>query len=365
MFGELYAAAGKTHDLTADDVSGPRVGDFLRDLEKSAVHYGASTTALGDEMFTGGPQAIGAAVLGENQVIDSYGDKYKDKLPFPVVAIYPKEGTVWADHPVGIVQRDWVTAEHKEAAQLFIDYLFKEEPQQKAMKYGFRPGSDKVKLAAPIDAEHGVNPNEPKVVLDAPGADVLRAGLDSWRRNKKHAHVVLVMDRSVGMNFSNKMTNAQAGARQIVSMLGDEDRLGLLAFGDAPTWADRGGKLKDGREPMNRAIDTLFPEGESALYDSTAQAYDELQGSAQPDEIAAVVVVANGEDNRSKMKLDELLAKIRADGAKKPIRVFTIAYGDEAGEKALQAIAEAGQAKCYRAAPENIRAVFQEIAMFF
>jgi Ca-activated chloride channel family protein len=41
-------------------------------------------------------------------------------LPFPVVAIYQKEGTFWSDHPAGVVERDWVTPEHREAAKIHI-----------------------------------------------------------------------------------------------------------------------------------------------------------------------------------------------------------------------------------------------------
>ena len=365
VFAELYAAAGKTDGLTVADVSNPKAGAFMHDIEKSVVHYGSSTGFFGKKMFANGPQYLSGAVLYENMVIESYGDKYKDKLPFPVVAIYPKEGTFWSDHPVGIVQRDWVTPERKEAAQLYIDYLLKEEQQAKALKYGFRPGLEKVKLGAPIDAEHGANPKEPKIVLDPPPVDVMKAGLDVWRQYKKHARIVLVFDKSGSMNFGGKLTNAKKGAKQIVSLLGDEDSLGLLAFSDASAWAEKGVKMKDGRDKMNKAIDELFAEGETALYDTISQAYDELQGSPQPDMITAVVVLTDGEDNKSTLKLEELLSKIKVDSERKTIRVFTIAYGEDASEKVLQSIADATQAKSYKGTPENIKAIFQDIATFF
>ena len=34
--------------------------------------------------------------------------------------VYPKEGTFWSDHPVGIVDREWVTPERREAAEIYI-----------------------------------------------------------------------------------------------------------------------------------------------------------------------------------------------------------------------------------------------------
>ena len=81
--------------------------------------------------------------------------------------------------------------------------------------------------------------------------------------------------------------------------------------------------------------------------------------------ISAVVVLTDGEDNKSRLRLDELTAKIKVDNEKRTTRVFTIAYGEDASEKVLQAIAEATQAKAYKGTPENIRTVFQDIATFF
>ena len=58
-----------------------------------------------------------------------------------MVAIYPKEGTFWSDHPVGIVEREWVTPAHREAAKVYIQYLLQRPQQERAITYGFRPGA--------------------------------------------------------------------------------------------------------------------------------------------------------------------------------------------------------------------------------
>src|SRR5262249_36015227 len=120
LFAEVYAGSGKTAKLTAADVNRPQTAAFLGGIEKSVVHYGSSTGFFGRQMFSSGPQYLSAAVLYENMVIESYGQEAN--LPFPVVAIYPKEGTFWSDHPIGIVERPWVTAEHREAAKAYIQY---------------------------------------------------------------------------------------------------------------------------------------------------------------------------------------------------------------------------------------------------
>jgi Ca-activated chloride channel family protein len=363
LLAEMYAGSGKD-ELTPADVSDAKTAAFMHDVEKSVVHYGNSTGFFAKKMFANGPQYLSGAVLYESSVIESYGPDYKDK-PFPVVAIYPKEGTFWSDHPVGIVQRDWVTDERKEAAQLYIDYLMKDEQQQKALKYGFRPGLEKVALGAPIDAEHGVNPKEPKKVLDVPSVEVMQAGRKAWLQNKKHARIVLVFDKSGSMNAGGKLSNAKKGATEIANLLGDEDSLGLLVFSDKSAWAEKNVKMKDGRDKVKQAISEIFAEGETALYDTIDQAYQQLAADPQPDVISAIIVLTDGEDNKSKLKLEELVKNIKVDSEKHTTRVFTIAYGEDASEKVLKEIAEATQAKTYKGTPENIRTVFKDIATFF
>ncbi|MFW5653245.1 MAG: substrate-binding domain-containing protein, partial [Planctomycetota bacterium] len=86
IFAEVYAATGRTSNLTIEDVSKPDVAEFVREIEQSVVHYGESTGFFGRKMFTNGPQYLSAAVLYENMIIESYDRERYPNLPFPVVA---------------------------------------------------------------------------------------------------------------------------------------------------------------------------------------------------------------------------------------------------------------------------------------
>src|SRR5215510_1703673 len=167
LFAETYAATNKTAGLTLADLAKPHTGEFLAGIENSVVHYGSSTGFFGRKMFDNGPQYLSAAVLYESMVVESYDQQ---NLAFPVVAIYPKEGTFWSDHPIGIVDREWVTPEHREAAKIYIQYLLERPQQEHAMVYGFRPGAVDISLSAPVDGAHGVDPKEPKTTLEVPSA---------------------------------------------------------------------------------------------------------------------------------------------------------------------------------------------------
>ncbi|HKD35219.1 MAG TPA: extracellular solute-binding protein, partial [Pirellulales bacterium] len=222
LFAEVYAAAGKVNDLSLADVSDSKVAKYLHDIEAAVVHYGSSTGFFGAKMFSGGPQYLSAAVLYENMVIDSYGSAGTSQFP-PVVAIYPKEGTFWSDHPVGLVEREWVTPAHREAADAYIKFLLERPQQERAMAFGFRPSEPQVSLAAPLDSAHGIDSKEPKTTLPVPSVEVMDAVKKLWHENKKHANLVLVLDISGSMQFENKLTNAKIGATELIKLLDDPD----------------------------------------------------------------------------------------------------------------------------------------------
>jgi Ca-activated chloride channel family protein len=364
LFAEVYAGAGKVKGLTVADAKDEKVARFLGDIESSVVHYGSSTGFFGNKMFANGPQYLSAAVLYENMVIESYDPRYQSKA-FDVVALYPKEGTFWSDHPVGIVERPWVSDEHREAAKTYVKYLLERPQQEKALAHGFRPGDVNVPLAAPIDAAHGVNPQEPKTTLEVPPVEVMTAVKELWQKHKKHCHVTLVFDISGSMGQHNRMTNARPGANQFISLLTDDDMVSFLPFNNQLLWAEKGVLLKDGRQKLTNRINGLMPQGGTALYDAIDAAYQYLQQNSRPGRVAAVVVLTDGDDTNSKLNLEGLLQRIRFDAEKQPIRIFTIGYGSEARNDILKKIADATQAKSYEGKPENIHEVFKDIATFF
>src|SRR6516162_1811981 len=367
LFAEVYAATGKTAGLTVADVEKPHTAHFVQGIEKSVVHYGSSTGFFGRKMFASGPQYLSAAVLYENMVIESYGGG--DTLAFPVVAIYPKEGTFWSDHPVGILERDWVTPAHREAAKVYIQYLLQRPQQERAITYGFRPGAVDVPVTSPIDAAHGVDPKEPKTTLEVPSVSVMDAILKLFDEKKKSAKIVLVLDTSGSMNDDQKIQNAREGAKQLVNLLSPTDQLSLLPFNTKLNWASTNVPISTGKDNLLHTIDSLFAQGGTALYDSIDAAYQHLlseqKQQTQENCILAVVVLTDGADTESNMKLSDLMPRIQYDGETKAIHVFTIAYGKDARKDILKQISDATQGKSYEGTPQNITSVFRDISTFF
>lgn len=364
LFAEVYAGSGKLKGLTLEDLQKPEVGQFLAQIERSVVHYGSSTGFFGKKMFAGGPGYLSAAVLYENMVIESYGAK--EPLPFPVVAVYPKEGTFWSDHPVAVVEREWVDAERRDAAETYIQFLTATPQQQRAMQFGFRPADVAISLAAPIDAAHGVDPKQPKTTLEVPSASVAKATIDLWKKHKKHSRVVLLLDVSGSMK-GEKIAEAKRGAEQFIRTLGDEDLLSFMPFNHQAAWAGQDWPMGAQRQRAIQAVGACFADGGTALYDAIAQAHRHVEQSAQPDRIVAMVVLSDGADTNSRMGLPQLLGQIAAqgEGANRAFRIFTIGYGSEAKKDVLTEIADKTNARFFTGNPDTIREVFKEIATFF
>jgi Ca-activated chloride channel family protein len=269
---------------------------------------------------------------------------------------------------VGVVDAEWVTPEHREAAKAYIQYLLAPAQQSKAIPHGFRPALPEVPLASPIDTAHGVDPKEPQTTLEVPSTEVIDATLALWRQHKRHANVSLVLDISGSMNEEGgaRIANAKAGAQQLAETLADADRFSLVAFNNEIRWLHEGVLLKTARAEVVSTITSLYAEGGTALYQAIDDAYQKmLAGGTEADRISAIVVLSDGADTNSALALSALLDRVRFDGESKTIRVFTIAYGSDAKKEVLQQIAEATQARSVEGKPENIRTVFRDISTFF
>lgn len=343
VLAEVYAATGKTSGLTTADLERPEVARLVGDIERAVVHYGSSTGFLGRRMFGEGPGYLSATVLYENMVIESY----RASTAPPLVAIYPREGTFWSDHPVGVVEREWVTPAHREAAKRYIAFLLAREQQERALAFGFRPAEPSIAVGAPVDAAHGVNPAEPRTTLEVPTAEVMHRALALWAQHKKRADVVLALDVSGSMQDEGKWNAARAGAETFLDLLADGVRLG------------------DQRATIKQRLDGMFASGGTALYDAIDASLDRLHARPDRGSIQAVVVLTDGDDRDSKGTLAALRGRLRGDRESENVRVFTIGYGRDARGDILKDIAERSRARFSAGNPATIREVFKDISTFF
>ena len=399
LIAQYYAATGKTGDLTAEDLRKDAVQKFARGVESSVVHYGDTTLSFLNNWYRtdarGTSLTYTSAVAVEEKSLIDYNrgnpdgvlDPGEEPLPpkIPLVAIYPKEGTLFSDNPFFILDADWVDDSQRQAAQLFTDFVQQPENQERVLEFGFRPGNTDVAIGDPITAENGVDPDQPQTLLEVPEPPVMVEALDRWAEQRKSARVLLVMDVSGSMGDpaggdtrDTKLDLAKAAAIEALEQFKDEDEVGLRIFStdldpQKPTdYIDLVpfGTIAEQREKISSAIRSLTPIAGTPLYTVTADSYDLMQSEFDPARINAIVLLTDGvnEDPRNN-DLEGVLTKLRSSNegqSTRPVRVFPIAYGEGADLAVLRRLAEATNATAYDASdPATISNVFTAVISNF
>jgi len=367
IIAETYAGLGKQRGLTESDLQSTKLREFMTEVESGVIHYGTSTGFFGDRMFERGPSYLSAAVLYENLIVAQETKRINGQSSqIPVVAIYPKEGTFWSNHPYAVLNAPWVTAEQKEAAKLFETFLLDKPQQLKSLEFGFRPADPSIPLTSPLDPQHGVDTNQPQTILEIPSAPVIEGIQSLWRQTKKTVDLIVVMDISGSME-GDKITTARSSLLQFVQKLDERDRLRIDLFSSDVSTLTPLTPIGQKRQQVLDSVSGIFEQGNTSLYDATLRAYQDLQVEGDPKHIRAIVVLSDGQDTASSATIDQVISQITATESEggNAIKVFTIAFGDDADKVVLQAIADPSGGRQYDSSPETIQKIYDEIATFF
>jgi len=389
--GTLVAATGTSSDLTRAALDRPEVQQYLEDVESSVIHYGDTTlTYLSNlQRADDAGAALGylsAAAVEEKSVLDynagnpsgnprTLGEHAPPKVP--LVAVYPKEGTLYSDSPYVILDAPWSTAEKKVGAQDFMDYLLL--PEQQAVFTGsfFRTADGQP--GEPIRSSPYLIADGVTITLNPPAPEVLSDVRALWAEVRKSARVLILMDVSGSMSSDSgsggktKLDLAKSAATTALGQLVDTDQVGFSVFTtDLPTpstiTADLVpvGPLSQTRQPITDAIAGLTPLNATPLYAATRLAAEAMNASMDPASINAVVVLTDGRNEYTDNDLGGLISELQANARENGVRVFTIAYGPDADLATLQEISEASRAAAYDARnPASIDKVFADVLSNF
>ena len=123
----------------------------------------------------------------------------------------------------------------------------------------------------------------------------------------------------------------------------------------------------DGRRALLGAVDEVFPDGDTRVYDATLEGVRAVEAELDRGAINAVVVLTDGQDTASTRTTREVLEELERQGEKESgeIRVFTIAYGAEPDADILARFAAATGGKPFVATTDDIERVYLSIASFF
>ncbi|HYY80581.1 MAG TPA: substrate-binding domain-containing protein [Actinomycetes bacterium] len=380
LVGTVFAATGKGSDVTVADLQarsdelrkvilgverspGPDAdvpGTLLANLRRADQGGGA----LG---FVSAVPVDEKSVLDYNKGNPSGDQEVTNASPprVPLVAVYPKEGTLEADHPWITLQAPWVDEAKRRAAAGFYGYLGSAEVQARFQKAGFRSATGAPGQA--VDEVNGLVPGQPSNVLQAPDPRVVTAALQGWNAARKRGNVLAVFDVSGSMKEvvpgtagRTKIDLVKGAAIASLKLFAPEDNVGSWEFSTdlggvaGKDWRETvpigpvGAELSQGRTrlEMLAAADSALQatNGDTALYETTLAAVQYVKQHYVPDRINTVVLLTDGindDPDGNFNSLPNLLAQLKKAQGDQPVRVITIAYGADADSKALAQIAKA------------------------
>jgi Ca-activated chloride channel homolog len=389
--GAYFAATKLSSDLTEKDLSSPKTRKFVEGVERSVVHYGDTTLTFLSNLQRADDQGAGlsyisAVAVEEKSVWDfNQGNPTGDpatlgrhpKPKVPLVAIYPKEGTLLSDHPWVVLTAPWVDDAKRKAAADLLAYLQADKARAKFQEFAFRDGQAK---PGPLVTEaNGLLNDQPKALLSPPAPRVLDKLLASWGSLRKRANVLLVMDTSGSMGEQvagtgkSKLELAKQAARNSLSQFASRDQVGLWMFStqldgetDYRELVPVGPIDAQRRAQLSERIDGLQPGGGTGLYDTALAAYQFVKDHATPDDINAVVLLTDGRNEDNGISVDNLLSQVRTEEGAQSVRLFTIGYGQDADLDTLRRISETTNAAAYDSSnPTSIDQVFTAVVSNF
>jgi Ca-activated chloride channel homolog len=365
VVAEYYAATGKKEGLTERDVVRSGARRVVRDIERSIVHYGDTTLFIADQLRKEGPGYASAVAMEEVTLLDF--NRRRGRQP-RLVALYPPEGTFYSDNPFIVLDAPWVSAEERRAAGAFRRFLTEEITPELAARSGFRPADLDKKPVAPISAQNGVDPTQPKRVLGLPEPRVLSRIKATWREDRKPANVLLVVDTSGSMNDEDRLARAKKGLTTFFREVSPNDRVGLMVFSDRVQRLVPIAPFRSNRGRLRTTVRDLIADGGTAFFDATLEGFGDVQRLRGQENINAVVLLTDGEDTDSSATVEEVVGRVRAQGdSARQVRIFTIAYsaGAEGAGEALKEIARASGGQSYEGGTEDIESVYRSISSFF
>lgn len=159
-------------------------------------------------------------------------------------------------------------------------------------------------------------------------------------RKREGLGLMLVVDRSESMKDGDAISLAREAVKKAVDILGEQDQVGVLAYGDATVWLGRIAPLTETHKAeMFAKVDALTAISTTNMAPAMEKAMMALK------EISAdrkhIILMSDGISNPGDFA--GIAEKCREAG----ITISTVALGEEAGPELLADIAKIGGGKAY------------------
>jgi Ca-activated chloride channel family protein len=209
-----------------------------------------------------------------------------------------------------------------------------------------------IALVAPLALPGAANAAELKLEADLgqtvlstskPGSVYLRLNLKSLSaatsERRTPVNVAIVIDRSGSMQ-GERIAAAKEGARVALNRLSSDDTVSLVSYNHDVDVMSPAAPLRNSREKLLEAIDTLKADGTTGLYAGVKEGGRQVEEFVSDNNINRVVLLSDGLANVGPSTPGEL-AELGRKLASKGISVSTIGLGLDYNEDLMQRLAAA------------------------
>jgi Ca-activated chloride channel family protein len=222
----------------------------------------------------------------------------------------------------------------------------------------------------PISLEKGTDPRvSPHTIppLEAVDGETAAAIRDVFHATKKKATAIILLDTSGSMQ-GEKIENAVAGTAVFLDVLAKDDEVYIYTFDSQVNILRPGGRNGEVGEQLTQVLQEVEADGTTKLYDAVCLGVERMNQLSSADEAAGerrlygVVVLSDGDDTMSDRSEEEMFACLPSGEDVEGVKVFTIAYGEDADEELLAQIAKRTNGVFFTGDPESIEYVYRAIA---
>jgi Ca-activated chloride channel family protein len=165
-----------------------------------------------------------------------------------------------------------------------------------------------------------------------------------------------------------KLTNAVDGTINFLNQLEQDDEVIIYSFNYDTERLQPSGRVGDVVESLRQSLRGLHAGDSTRLYDSVCMAVDLAKDMQMADEargdkrLYGIVVLSDGRDTASSLNSSGMFKCLPSGEDVEGIKIFTIAYGNNANEAILQRISDQTNGKYYVGDPDTIEEVYLAIS---
>ena len=217
-FGFLYALLGNPETITIDDLHRPELKEKIKELLTGVNRSSGSSDWLKDLFLRGNYEAM---VNYESLIIETNQELIRRRQE-PLYVVYPYDGIVLADSPLGYVNHN-----DSQKEQLFMElqnYLLSTKVQQEILKLGRRTGFGGMLGnvdPAVFNPDWGIDTKKVLSPIKLPSVEVIQEALNLYQTEfKKPSYTVFCLDFSGSMGENG----GEAQLKQALELLLNQDK---------------------------------------------------------------------------------------------------------------------------------------------